>query len=133
MTERLFGSKEHESGAGTEETRPPLRSLGPSVNSRTYPESGNAMMCNRGVWKAPWMGPNGEFVLIVIDSKRRLVNGPVTIPVGGDHLAVADALWDFLEVVDPVSLSTPLRPLRFSLLARRRGRADRLLHLDVVS
>ncbi len=104
MTERLFGSKEDESGAGTEETRPPLRSSGPSVDSRTYPESGEHLLYNaftkRGVWKAPWRGPNDEVVLLAIDADGRLVTDPVTIPIGADHEDVAFCLWQLLDEVD---------------------------------
>lgn len=56
---------------------------------------------HRGVWKAPWYGPNDEIVLYAVDSKNHLVSDPITVPKGGDHVEVADGLWDLLKASEP--------------------------------
>lgn len=56
----------------------------------------------RGVWVAPWIGPNGEFVLIAITRERKLACEPRVIPVGANHVAAGDELWDLLEAADPI-------------------------------
>ena len=135
MTKRFFGSKEGESGAGTEETRPPLRSLGPGVDSRTYPESGDPMLVDtshRGVWIAPWQGPNGELVLFAMGSHNRLVTDPMVVPAGSDHVAAADMLWDLIDEVDTQHPSFIGRPPRFRRVRRSRLRRFSGLGIKIV-
>lgn len=55
----------------------------------------------RGVYVAPWTGPNGEVVLIALSSDRKLVGEPLTVPNGGNHVAAGDALWARLDLDDP--------------------------------
>jgi hypothetical protein len=56
----------------------------------------------RGIWVAPWVGPNHEIVLIAIRSDRRLCGEPHLIPAGASHVLVADELWERLDREDPV-------------------------------
>jgi hypothetical protein len=56
----------------------------------------------RGVYVAPWIGPNGETVLIAISRAGHLVGDPLTIPIGGNHVGSGDDMWDRLEADDPV-------------------------------
>ena len=82
-----------------------------------------ARLCGRGVWNAPWSGPNGELVLLAIDSQHRLINGPMVVARGTDHVMVADAMWDLLDACDwqergvlgdPPSFGALKVPARFS-------------------
>jgi len=59
----------------------------------------------RGVYVAPWMGPDGELVLLAITSSQRLAAPPLTVPHGADRLAASDALWEALEREDPDRLT----------------------------
>lgn len=55
----------------------------------------------RGVWLAPWIGPDGELVLIALRRDGKLTaSGPVTIPAGANHVAFGETLWDELERED---------------------------------
>lgn len=56
----------------------------------------------RGVYVAPWVGPNGEMVLIALTRFRRLAGEPLMVPIGGNHVAAGEELWDRLETVDPI-------------------------------
>jgi hypothetical protein len=58
----------------------------------------------RGVYVAPWVGANGELVLIAIGHRHRLVGEPVAVPIGGSHLDASDVLWARLERDDPEPL-----------------------------
>ena len=88
-------------------------------------------MSYRGVWVAPWVGPEGELVVYAIQRNRQLATEPLTIPHGANRLAIVDSLYELLDVVDPPADSTlPSKPPRFGLLARRHIRA-RLLGLKV--
>lgn len=78
------------------------------------------MSFRRGVWIAPWRGKNNEFVLYAMDSRGRLVSEPVTIPVGGDHVAVADGLWDLLDAAEPEFSGIMGSRPTFTLLDRPR-------------
>lgn len=64
-------------------------------------------LLERGVWKAPWAGPNGELVFIVVDSKHRLVGEPVLVPHGSHSMRLADEMWARLEAADPVTGGSP--------------------------
>jgi hypothetical protein len=55
----------------------------------------------RGVYIAPWVGSNGEFVLIAISRTGQLVGEPATIPLGYDHVLAGDELWERLDAKDP--------------------------------
>ena len=59
----------------------------------------------RGIWVAPWLGENGETVLLAIDSRKRLVTDPLPV-LGTDHVRLATVLWNMLELADPIALGT---------------------------
>lgn len=75
---------------------------------------------HRGVWIAPWRGPRDEFVLYALDSHAHLVAQPTTVPKGGDHVAVADGLWDLLDAVEPDRAGRMGSRPRFVFLDRPR-------------
>jgi hypothetical protein len=78
---------------------------------------------HRGVWKAPWYGPHNEIVLYAVDSNNHLLTEPVTVPKGGDHVAIADGLWDLLKAAEPIlglALGQPPKSLRLHRSARLR-------------
>jgi hypothetical protein len=56
----------------------------------------------RGVWMAPWMGQNGETILVAVTRERKLACDPVLVPPGGNHVAASDALWARLDGHDPI-------------------------------
>lgn len=55
----------------------------------------------KGVYVAPWMGPDGELVLLAITATRRLAVPPLTIAHGADRVAASDELWDALDQAEP--------------------------------
>ena len=59
----------------------------------------------RGVWKAPWMGPAGEIVLVAVSAARHLIGRPFTVPLGGDHVGAVDRLLARLERQDPLDVT----------------------------
>jgi hypothetical protein len=60
-------------------------------------------MLARGVWRAPWLGPNGELVLLIITHAHRLHGQPVIIPNGADEGANIRRLTGELNRIDPPS------------------------------
>lgn len=58
-------------------------------------------IAERGVWVAPWLGDDGELVLIAVTRRGRLAAPPFAIPHGADRVAASDAMWALLDVVDP--------------------------------
>lgn len=58
----------------------------------------------RGVWIAPWVGKNGELVLLAITSDNRLVGEPLEVPVGSSHILAADAMWERIERANPIPI-----------------------------
>lgn len=66
---------------------------------RTLKTSGD--LFGRGVYLAPWQGPNGELVLLAITHERKLVCPPRVIPDGASHILAGDEMWDLLERSDP--------------------------------
>lgn len=54
----------------------------------------------RGVWVAPWMGPNGEIILVAVRRNDRMVDQRMLL-FGDDHVRAADELWAALEREDP--------------------------------
>jgi hypothetical protein len=57
-------------------------------------------MLARGVWRAPWLGPNGETVLIAVRRDGRQAVEPFTVPFDADPLAAAEWLEGNLERAD---------------------------------
>jgi hypothetical protein len=62
---------------------------------------GSELPC-RGVFVAPWVGANGEIVLLARTSQRTLVCDPLEIPHGASRLEASDSLWELLAREDPV-------------------------------
>lgn len=60
--------------------------------------------CKRGLHIAPWMGDNGEIVLLAMTSRHTLAAPPLEIPWGADSVAMAEELEMILERVDPPTL-----------------------------
>lgn len=56
----------------------------------------------RGVWIAPWTGPNGEIVLFKRDRWKRLVGEPRMIQAGENHVLIGEQMWEELDAADPV-------------------------------
>lgn len=54
----------------------------------------------RGIWIAPWMGENGELVLVAVTSSKRRIK-EVEIPFGANHLDTAIELLELLDQHDP--------------------------------
>jgi hypothetical protein len=76
----------------------------------------------RGVWIASWDGPNGETVLLAIDSAHRLLGLPMAVPMGWSVERASDALWLVLDTLDPEN----------DALARAAPKAGRASHLQLV-
>lgn len=54
----------------------------------------------RGVWVAPWMGQNGETIIVAVRRDGRIVDERALLP-GADHVGASDELWKRLELADP--------------------------------
>lgn len=67
----------------------------------SVPNAGTGKLLERGVWKAPWMGPEGEMVLLVVTAGHRLLIQPSMLALGSDYIATYDALWELLDARDP--------------------------------
>lgn len=59
-------------------------------------------LLRRGAWRAPWLGPSGEIVLIAITHAHRLYGEPVIVPNGADEDAVIRRLTGELNRADPI-------------------------------
>ena len=54
----------------------------------------------RGVWIAPWLGANGETILVAVRRDgRELAQRPLN--PDDDHLRASDELWERLDADDP--------------------------------
>jgi len=62
-----------------------------------------AEMASRGVWQAPWFGPDGELILVSVTRARRRLR-EVVIPHGGSRIEAADSLLAELERDDPIPM-----------------------------
>lgn len=54
----------------------------------------------RGVFAAPWMGENGEILLVAVTSDGRRI-AERSVAFGESAHSIADELWDLLEAADP--------------------------------
>lgn len=54
----------------------------------------------RGVWLAPWQGPNGEMILVAVSGQRRRI-AEHEVPIGANHVDAAERLLDRLDLEDP--------------------------------
>jgi hypothetical protein len=59
-------------------------------------------LLKRGVWQAPFLGEDGEMILVAVKRDGRLLCPPVTIPHGGSRVEAGDALFDRLDTADPI-------------------------------
>jgi hypothetical protein len=74
-------------------------------------------LLDRGVYKMPCMGPNGEMILFAVTSEHRYVlNSFSILPWGSNLDAAAEAIWELLDRVDP------LTDTQFDEVRRRRLR-----------
>lgn len=55
----------------------------------------------RGLYIAPWMGDNGEIVLLAMTGDHRLAAPPLEIPWGADSVAMAEHLQTALDAAQP--------------------------------
>jgi len=62
----------------------------------------------RGVWMAPWVGQNGETILVAVGDNRRLVC-EVTVPLTASARLVSDELWDRLDAEPPAPMLTVMK------------------------
>lgn len=60
--------------------------------------------CEPGLHIAPWMGEQGEIILLAVTSNRRLAAPPLEIPWGADSVAMAEELQRVLDAADPPRL-----------------------------
>lgn len=58
----------------------------------------------RGLHVAPWMGDNGEIVLLAYTARCTLAAPPLEIPWGADSVAMAEQLQELLDRIDPPRL-----------------------------
>lgn len=56
---------------------------------------------DRGIWPAPWLGPNGELVLLAITRTHHLNGSPVIVPHGGSRIKIAGDMLAQLDRDDP--------------------------------
>lgn len=71
---------------------------------KQFPIAVPGAACPRGLYVAPWMGPNDELVLLAITSRGRLAAEPLVIPWGSDSVALAEELEATLDRADPPAL-----------------------------
>lgn len=57
----------------------------------------------RGVWVAPWKGPDGEMVLVALNRLERYLSHRL-VKTGESSHAAADDLWSIVERDDPERL-----------------------------
>lgn len=108
--------------------RPPTSTL-PKVSRTPQLMSSLSSLAHRGVWIAPWTGPHGELVLFSLNHRNQLVHAPEIVPHGADRVAAQDALWEELDLVDPVTTGA-LRAPSFRRAARSgREMRPEFLHL----
>ena len=60
----------------------------------------------RGVFTAPWVGRNGEVVIIAI-SQAGVKLSDVEVPPTGDQVRVMEVLWQLLDSADPIQPQFP--------------------------
>lgn len=58
---------------------------------------------SRGVYVAPYHGPNGETVLLAITARQRLAAEPLFLTLGDREVEMADRLWALLDEADAAS------------------------------
>jgi hypothetical protein len=58
----------------------------------------------RGVWQAPFDGPDGEMVLVAVTSRGRIVGEVAVIPHGASRVETAERMLAALDLADPVAV-----------------------------
>ena len=56
---------------------------------------------DRGVWEAPFFGPNRELMYLLVDRHHRLVCAPVPVSPVTDDRALRVHLYKILDAIDP--------------------------------
>lgn len=59
---------------------------------------------SRGVYVAPWVGPNGEVVLLAITHERKLAEPPRVVSATSSQSVARDEMWARLERNDPMPI-----------------------------
>lgn len=59
-------------------------------------------MAERGVWIAPWLGPDGETILVAVDQHHRRIGSECRVAAGASHVLAADEMWERVERDDPI-------------------------------
>jgi hypothetical protein len=59
-------------------------------------------LLGRGVFQAPWLGPNGELVLLAVRRDHRLNAPPFVVPHGASRISAAESLLDGLDRDDAI-------------------------------
>jgi hypothetical protein len=54
------------------------------------------------VWQAPYLGPDGELVLVAVRRNGRSNEAPIVVPHGASRIDAANVLLDRLNAADPV-------------------------------
>lgn len=71
---------------------------------RNVPEVKDSTYLPRGVYKAPYTGPRGEWVFMAIKSDHTLLTDePYICPVGYCLSNVYELLWKMLDTEDPLT------------------------------
>jgi hypothetical protein len=73
----------------------------PAVSARRTTADGRKIL-RRGVWQAPFLGEDGQMVLVAVRRDGRLLCPPVTVPHGASRIEAGDRLCDALDEADPV-------------------------------
>jgi hypothetical protein len=60
----------------------------------------------RGVFQAPWLGPNGEMVLVSINSRHEK-HEELTVTHGANRIDVGEAMEARLDAADPQNEAKP--------------------------
>lgn len=55
----------------------------------------------RGLYIAPWLGADGELVLLAIRADRRLNEPPLSLPLGANSVEMAESMEARLDASDP--------------------------------
>ncbi len=59
-------------------------------------------LLDRGVYRAPCFGPDGETILFAVTSEHRLIpDGSLKVQQGGDCLMASATLWRLLDAFEP--------------------------------
>jgi hypothetical protein len=74
---------------------------GRRASQGTVPAHRNDLL-RRGVWQAPFFGPDGELALVAVSRAGKLIGDVLIVPHGSSRIAAAEALLERLNLVDPL-------------------------------